>query len=44
MAQQNRLAWKLAGLLNTHITRIFDWREIWVLKEFIEELRVNPSF
>ena len=37
MPQQNRLAWRLAGLLNTHITRIFDWREIWAVKAFIPD-------
>ena len=37
MPQQNRLAWRLAGLMNTHITRIFDWREIWALKAFIPD-------
>lgn len=37
MPQQNRLAWRLAGLLNTRIDRIFDWRLIWAAKAFIPE-------
>lgn len=37
MAQQNRLAWKLAGLLNTHITHIFDFRLIWAIRAFIPD-------
>ncbi len=47
MPQQNRLAWRLAGLMNTRIDRIFDWREIWATKAFIpsptaiEELMVK---
>ena len=35
MPQQNRLAWRLAGLLNTRVDRIFDWRMIWAAKAFI---------
>lgn len=35
MPQQNRLAWRLAGLMNTRIDVIFDWREIWATKAFI---------
>ena len=37
MSQQYRLAWRLAGLLNTKIDRIFDWRLIWAAKAFIPE-------
>lgn len=37
MPQQNRLAWRLAGLLNTRVDRIFDWRTIWAAKAFIPE-------
>ena len=33
--KQNRMAWRLAGLMNTRIDRIFDWREIWATKAFI---------
>ena len=35
LATQNRMAWRLAGLLNTRIDRIFDWREIWAAQAFI---------
>ena len=35
MPEQNRLAWRLAGLLHTKVDRIFDWREIWALKAYI---------
>lgn len=37
LPQQNRLAWRLAGLLNTRIDRIFSWREIWAAKAFIPD-------
>lgn len=37
MPQQNRLAWRLAGLLNTRIDRIFDWRLTWAAKAFIPD-------
>ena len=37
LPQQNRLAWRLAGLLNTRIDRIFSWREIWAVKAFIPD-------
>ena len=35
--QQNRLAWRLAGLLNTRIDRIFDWRLTWAETAFIPD-------
>lgn len=47
LQKQNRMAWRLAGLMDTRIDRIFDWREIWATKAFIpsptaiEELMVK---
>lgn len=35
LPKQNRMAWRLAGLMNTRIDAIFDWREIWATKAFI---------
>ena len=35
ISRQNRMAWRLAGLMNTRIDRIFDSREIWAAQAFI---------
>lgn len=37
LPKQHRLAWKLAGLLNTKIDRIFDLSEVWVAGAFIPD-------
>ncbi len=37
MPEQNRLAWRLAGLLHTKVDRIFDWKLIWAAKAFIPD-------
>jgi len=37
LPQQNRLAWRLAGLMNTRIDKIFSPLEIWAVKAFIPD-------
>lgn len=37
LPQQCRLAWKLAGLMNTRIDKIFSPLEIWAVKAFIPD-------
>lgn len=37
LAEQNRLAWRLAGLLHTRVDTIFDWKLVWATRAFIPD-------
>lgn len=37
LSEQHRLAWRLAGLMDTRADRIFAFREIWAAKAFIPD-------